>query len=409
MLRKARAGHCCGGRVFGYDNVDIMGANGKRSHVERNVNPVEAAIVRRIFEMCASGTGYARIAKLLNAEHAPAPRPKLSRLAGWAPSSVRVILNRRQYLGEAVWNRTRKCDAWGQQRSSARPETEWIRTQTPALRIISDEQWHAAHGRIGSVRQRMMKTGGGGSGTPHPRRDRDSRYLLTGFARCGVCGGVLAVTGGSHSSARGHMYGCLAYHKRGTAVCENGLKIPIHRVDDAVLKTLAGDVLRPAVVMAVVDDVLAGLEPRAAARDVARLRTDLQTVDREIGNLVKAITVGGQLDPLLVELRARQARREELLEAIAAHERLDASKIDRKTIEQKVRQHIDSWRALLTKHTSEGRQLLREVLAGPLRFTPEGATYRFEGEAAIGPLLAGTAGLTTKVVAVRGFEPRLQG
>jgi hypothetical protein len=36
-------------------------------------------------------------------------------------------------------------------------------------------------------------------------------------------------------------------------------------------------------------------------------------------------------------------------------------------------------RALLTKHTLEGRQLLREVLAGPLRFTPEGRTYRFEG------------------------------
>src|ERR1700687_1766121 len=47
MLRKARAGHCCGGRVFGYDNVEIVNANGKRSHVERTVNRTEAAIVRR--------------------------------------------------------------------------------------------------------------------------------------------------------------------------------------------------------------------------------------------------------------------------------------------------------------------------------------------------------------------------
>jgi site-specific DNA recombinase len=30
MLRKARAGHVTGGRTFGYDNVDVMGANGKR-------------------------------------------------------------------------------------------------------------------------------------------------------------------------------------------------------------------------------------------------------------------------------------------------------------------------------------------------------------------------------------------
>jgi hypothetical protein len=56
MLRKARAGHCCGGRVFGYDNVEIVDASGRRSHVERTVNATEAAIVRRIFDLCAAGT-----------------------------------------------------------------------------------------------------------------------------------------------------------------------------------------------------------------------------------------------------------------------------------------------------------------------------------------------------------------
>src|SRR3954454_2972742 len=60
MVRKARAGHVTGGRVFGYDNVEIMGVDGKRSHVVRQVNDEQAAIVRRIFEMSASGHGYAR-------------------------------------------------------------------------------------------------------------------------------------------------------------------------------------------------------------------------------------------------------------------------------------------------------------------------------------------------------------
>jgi DNA invertase Pin-like site-specific DNA recombinase len=70
MSRKARAGHVTGGRVFGYDNVEILDATGKRSHVERRINEAEAAVVRRIFELCAAGTGYARMSKLLNAEHA---------------------------------------------------------------------------------------------------------------------------------------------------------------------------------------------------------------------------------------------------------------------------------------------------------------------------------------------------
>jgi site-specific DNA recombinase len=233
MLRKARAGHCCGGRVFGYDNVEIVDANGKRSHVERAVNATEAAIVRRIFELCAAGTGYTRIAKLLNAEHAPAPRPKPGRLSGWAPSSVKEIIDRRLYLGEMVWNRTQKCDSWGQKNQQARPETEWIRRSAPALRIVSDDQWHAAHGRLAGTRERLKKAFGS---MGHPQtHDIDSRYLLSGFARCAVCGGGLGVTGGSHSSAKSHVYGCIAYHKRGASVRGNGLKIPIDRLDEAVL------------------------------------------------------------------------------------------------------------------------------------------------------------------------------
>ena len=65
---------------------------------------------------------------------------------------------------------------------------------------------------------------------------------------------------------------------------------------------------------------------------------------------------------------------------------------------------LDGWRALLsTKHIQEGRQLLREVLAGPLRFTPEGKTYGFEGEASTGVMLAGSASVAPFLVAVRGF------
>src|SRR6478672_3832220 len=51
MLRKAKAGHVTGGRVFGYDNVDVLSASGERSHVRRKINDAEANVVRRIFEL----------------------------------------------------------------------------------------------------------------------------------------------------------------------------------------------------------------------------------------------------------------------------------------------------------------------------------------------------------------------
>ena len=92
MQRKARAGHVCGGSCFGYDNVVVTGPNGERSHVERRVNEAEAAVVRRIFQMCANGMGQISIAKHLNAERAIAPRSQRNRPRAWAPSSVHSIL-----------------------------------------------------------------------------------------------------------------------------------------------------------------------------------------------------------------------------------------------------------------------------------------------------------------------------
>jgi len=62
MERIARAGHVTGGACFGYVNVDIhtgqLDQHGrpKRSHVERRIQPEQAAVVRRIFDLCAQAS-----------------------------------------------------------------------------------------------------------------------------------------------------------------------------------------------------------------------------------------------------------------------------------------------------------------------------------------------------------------
>ena len=83
---------------------------------------------------------------------------------------------------------------------------------------------------------------------------------------------------------------------------------------------------------------------------------------------------------------------------------LAARQFDRKTIETKVRGHVGQWRTLLTKHVNDGRQLLREVLLGPLRFTPDGRAYRFEGEATFGPIIAGMVGVAPFGTSPAGFD-----
>lgn len=44
---------------FGYDNVEVLGVSGQRSHVERRINDAEAAVVRRIFRAVGCGPGRA--------------------------------------------------------------------------------------------------------------------------------------------------------------------------------------------------------------------------------------------------------------------------------------------------------------------------------------------------------------
>ena len=58
-----------GGRVYSYDNVDVFspnpGADGRarRLFVTRRINDAQAAIVRRIFTLCADGFSLTQIAK----------------------------------------------------------------------------------------------------------------------------------------------------------------------------------------------------------------------------------------------------------------------------------------------------------------------------------------------------------
>jgi len=88
LIKKAREGHVGGGRLFGYDN------RREGSHTTRVVNADEAAVVVRIFESVAAGTGLRKLAHQLNADHLTAPRPRKSGPRGWCAGTIRAIVER---------------------------------------------------------------------------------------------------------------------------------------------------------------------------------------------------------------------------------------------------------------------------------------------------------------------------
>jgi len=105
--------------------------------------------------------------------------------------------------------------------------------------VVSDRLWDAVHKRLRATNAVLAKSGV----QVRRRRDIDSEYWLSGFARCATCGGTLSVLSRSHGKRRLYMYGCLAHAKRGKTICDNALVLPVERVDSAVLAKLTRDVL----------------------------------------------------------------------------------------------------------------------------------------------------------------------
>src|SRR5438270_11908918 len=95
-------GRHTGGRCFGYWNQH--GQDG----VRLRVNEPEACIVRRVFEMSASGMSLKGIAITLNAELIPPPRAREGRTrSSWCPTAIRAMNRNEMFVGRSIWKRTR--------------------------------------------------------------------------------------------------------------------------------------------------------------------------------------------------------------------------------------------------------------------------------------------------------------
>jgi site-specific DNA recombinase len=143
LLRRARAGYIANGICFGYHNAPVL-EGGRRLHSMRVIEPAEAAVVVRIFEMCAAGSGYGKIAHILNDAGAPAPSPRRpGRRRSWSTTTVRDALMREAYRGAITWNVRRREMRHGRRAATRRPPGEWVARQDESLRIVSEELWTA--------------------------------------------------------------------------------------------------------------------------------------------------------------------------------------------------------------------------------------------------------------------------
>ena len=135
------------------------------------VNEAEAAVVRRIYQMCLDGLGTYRIANALAAEGIPTKRG-----ATWQPGTVKAILVNVTYTGDVILQKTIRVGNSPRKKNDGSEDSYYVSDHHPP--IISHEVYEAAQEAL-KGRALGRKKGDGKSG---------NRYAFSSRLICGHCG-----------------------------------------------------------------------------------------------------------------------------------------------------------------------------------------------------------------------------
>ncbi len=347
---RVEAGKIPGGNSYGYKIIRALKEDGTVTTGEREINPTEASVIKRIFAEYAVGMSPRQIASRLNAEGIPAPRGGY-----WNASTINGsrqrrngILNNELYLGHITYNRQRfiKDPETGKRRSRLNPDHEWVVTDVPALRIIDDASW----GNVKTIKERYASRIG--------NKRQTTKRLLTGLVRCGACGGAMTIVNRER-------YYCSAKRERGT--CTSSASTKAVALEARVLTGLK-DILigNQDLVDAFVSEFKAEmnrLQRERGSRD-RQLQKDLNRVTASIKRCLAFIT-GGDGDPGLVrdELRVLEAKKHQF-EKVLSNLDVEHSIEAHPNMAELYSRKVNALQTLLTDNTTrpEAMEIIRSMI-----------------------------------------------
>jgi site-specific DNA recombinase len=306
---RVEAGKIGGGNAYGYRVVHQLDAKGEPIRGEREIIPEQAAVILRIFRDYVAGKGPQKIAADLNRDGIASPTGKR-----WNDTTIRGnriissgILNCELYVGVIRWNRQRqlKDPDTGRRVLRLNPESEWIRTDAPELRIVSQDLWDAAKARqdeLTSLYQNQIEGARNAASKGGLNATRRPKTLLSGLMFCGCCGGSSARRGQDRYACTNHVLG---------NGCDNTRTIARQALEARVVIGLRDRMMTP--------EVTAGAI-RAYAEETNRLnrqrrstaettRRELAEADKAVREIVSIIEQGGwhrALSDRLTELERKQ-------------------------------------------------------------------------------------------------------
>ena len=326
------------------------------------IDEYAASIVKRIFEMRASGMGYRTIATKLNDEKIIPPReyyynsinkpnPKKG-IKAWSDVVVRELLKNEAYIGNIVQMR-KGTISYKNKTQVNRPEDEWVRAENTHEPIVTKELWEIAR-KLGD-RGKVGKSNADGE-----------LSLYSGFLRCADCGRGMKIVRDSNVRKDGHRnnhhaYICCGYSQAGKAICSP------HRTLESVFSSLILCDIREKARLIELDEskVIAEIkakkqadtnsEQKASAKKLQLLRNRLSELERLIAKLYEEMVLSDIPREMVLDMMEKYKKEKEEKSILASQlaEQLTHSK--------EVDADIREWVSLIKK-AKNVQSLDRELL-----------------------------------------------
>ena len=306
-----------GGRAYGYIPAAMSGTG------QIEINPAEAAVVVRIFEMYADGHSPRTIAGCLNAEGVPSPGaswnrqsagPNAKRRAKWVASAIHGdvrrnsgMLNNERYRGRIVWGRMRwergAADSSKRVATMVEDRSQWVTHEEPRLRIVPEALWRRVKAAQADRTLSRTKVRAASTGRP-------AAALLSGLLTCDECGSRFVAV-----DAR--CYGCSSHKNGGMAACTNAVRIKREKAEAVLLAEIEAEILSDEAIelaQRTAQDELRRQQKSSSKTQAPAHSAKLRSLDTQAQEL-RALMTAGTLSPHIGQagLDALERERAELL------------------------------------------------------------------------------------------------
>ena len=275
---------------LGYRRLYVQDGAKKRPRLELD-SPADA-VVRRIFDMVLRGSTLMDVTKTLNTEGVAT-----STGSKWRITTIHKILENEAYTGTLVWG------------SNAKDGSPPVRVENAFPAIVTVQEFRR-------VRQLLKSRS---PKTVHPRR-ASSPYLLSGLAKCALCGKTL--TAAEAKSGKYTYYVCQSILKRGSGACATP-RISAKSLEETIILNIRENVLTEGNIhglVRILDEDMDGVAREQRER-LESIEAELEDVKRRLGRVWQALETT-DLDMADAAERIRELRdRKERLEKSAEEAR----------------------------------------------------------------------------------------